>query len=364
MELKTEKEQGKKIYFVIPAPLNISPGQRFRFEHYLEFLEENGFEYTISSFYTPKGWKVLFVPDKMAKKIFLVLKGFGTRLKDMFCIRKYDFVFVFREMTPVGPPVFEYMVRFFFKKKIIYDFDDAIWVPASSEYNKIAFFVKWFSKIGSICKWSYRITPGNEYLGAFASAYNKNIVILPTVVDTQNVHNKIQDQSTTHPVIGWTGTFSTLKYLNIVLPVLQKMQQTIDFTFVVIAVKDPQLPLKNYKFIPWQRNTETEDLLSIHIGVMPLYDDEFSKGKCGFKAIQYMSLGIPAVVSPVGVNTKIVDDGINGFVCKDESEWEKRLTELLQNKSLRERLGVQAQKKIDLSYSVKSTLQTFLSVFS
>jgi glycosyltransferase involved in cell wall biosynthesis len=157
---------------------------------------------------------------------------------------------------------------------------------------------------------SYKVSVGNSFLADYARKYNRNTVIIPTVVNTDTVHGRLQDQSTSKPVIGWTGTFSTLKYLDIILPSLQRLQDKFDFVFIVIANKDPKLPLKNYRFIAWNKETESEDLLKLHIGLMPLYDDDLSRGKCGFKAIQYMALGIPAVVSPVGVNTAIVDNGL------------------------------------------------------
>jgi len=110
----------------------------------------------------------------------------------------------------------------------------------------------------------------------------------------------MRDHNMEKPAIGWTGILTTLKYIKIVLPVLQWQQREIDFTFIVIADINPELPLKDYEFIKWQSDTEINDLLNIHIGLMSLYDGDFEKGNCGFKAIQYMSLGIPVLVSPVG----------------------------------------------------------------
>ncbi|MBK8300798.1 MAG: glycosyltransferase [Chitinophagaceae bacterium] len=144
-------------------------------------------------------------------------------------------------------------------------------------------------------------------------------------MNTETVHNKVQKQESASPAVGWTGSFSTLMYLDIIVPVLRKLQEEIDFTFYVIADKDPGLALKNYKFIPWNKETEAEDLLNFHIGVMPLTDDEITRGKCGFKAIQYMALGMPALVSPVGVNVEIVSHSNDGFICNNLTEWEENL---------------------------------------
>lgn len=357
-------EKKPAIYFVVPSTPGISPGQRFRFEHYLDFLRQNGYKTRISSFYSLNGWKSLYQPGNKFRKIRAVLAGLFRRVADLFRIPFYDYVYLYREAAPIGPPFFEWVIASVLRKKIIYDFDDAIWIPVSSEYNKAASGLRNFGKVEKICRWSYKVSVGNAFLGSFASKYNSKVLLIPTVVDTENGHNRLQDQDTNAPAIGWTGTFSTLPYLNMVLPVLQRLQEKYPFTFYVIADKDPLLALKHYRFIRWSRDNETADLLHFHIGLMPLHDDEISRGKCGFKAIQYMALGIPAVVSPVGVNSIIVKDGVNGFVCDQEAGWEQALETLLRDSGLRQKMGLAARQQIVDHYSVLATRQAFLTLFS
>lgn len=349
---------------MVPAPAGISPAQRFRFEHYLPMLERYGFSYKISSFYTMKSWKQLYQHGKPLKKAYIVLRGFLKRVLDIFRTIPYDYVFIQREAAPIGPPVIEFILRFLFRKKIIYDFDDAIWVPVSSVQNKLAYHLRWFSKVSSICKWSYKVSTGNQFLADYALRFNKNTVVIPTVVNTDQQHNKLRDQSSDDLVVGWTGTFSTLKYLHMLIPAIQQLQQEIDFTFLVIADKDPLLPLKKYRFVKWNKNTEVEDLLVLNIGVMPLHDSEIEKGKCGFKAIQYMSLGIPPVVSPVGMNSMLVTDGQDGFLAEDENEWVQKLKKLLSDKGLRVKFGENARQKIVEQYSVNATSKKFIELFT
>lgn len=353
-----------KILFLAPYPAFESPSQRYRFEHYLDILNEKGISYVYKPFLSKRAWAYFFLPGNFFKKGFAVFAGFMRRWGLMFTIGKYDYVYVHREAAPAGPPVFEWIIARLYRKKLIYDFDDAIWVPVVSQSNRMARFIKWPSKVASVCRMSYKVSAGNDFLAEFAGKYCKNVVVVPTVVDTNKVHNKLQDQNTESPVIGWTGTFSTLKYLDLVLPALQRLQSRYDFSFVVIANKDPELPLKNYRFIPWRKETEIDDLLSMHIGLMPLEDGDIEKGKCGFKAIQYMSLGIPAIVSPVGVNTAIVEDGVNGYVANTAPEWEKAIERLYTDASLRKRLGEAGRKKIEEGYSVSSSTGIFLSLFN
>jgi glycosyltransferase involved in cell wall biosynthesis len=352
-----------RILFLAPYPVNESPSQRYRFEHYLEKLAQQGILFDYKPFLSRSAWKIFFKPGHYLHKTGSLLGGFLRRWILMTRIGKYDYVYIHREAAPVGPPVFEWIIARLYRKKIVYDYDDAIWIPSVSKHNKIALHFKWFSKVASICRMAQTVTTGNKYLADFAATYCKQVVIIPTVVNTQKIPARIQDHQLAEPVVGWTGTLTTLKYLDIVLPVLQRLQEKMDFTFVVISNSDPKLPLKNYRFINWSSAAEVDDLLTMHIGLMPLYNGELEKGKCGFKAIQYMSLGIPALVSPIGVNEEIVDDGVNGFICETEYDWESKISLLLQDSSLRTVLGIAAKKKIEDQYSVKATEQAFLKIF-
>ena len=352
-----------KILFLAPYPAYESPSQRYRFEHYLDKLEAEGITYSYKPFLSKKAWLYFFKPGHYFKKTIAVIAGYLRRWGLMFTLGRYDFVYVHREAAPIGPPVFEWVISRLCRKKMIYDFDDAIWVPVVSQSNRIARFIKWPSKVASICKMSYKVSVGNRFLADFAKRFCKNVIVVPTVVDTEKTHNLMQRQEVNKPVIGWTGTLTTLKYLDLALPAIQKLQDKYEFTFLVIANKDPQLPVKNYKFINWKKESEIEDLLSMHIGLMPLADGDVEKGKCGFKAIQYLSLGIPAVVSPVGANTEVVENGKNGYVADTIDEWTIALEKLFTNEILRKEFGEKGRKKIEMVYSVKVTCPDFLNLF-
>jgi glycosyltransferase involved in cell wall biosynthesis len=354
--------KAKRILFLTPSPLGISPGQRFRFEHYLPLLKEKGIEYKVRPFLSLQGRKQLYTKGNIAGKIIAILGGFLRRSRDMFILHKYDYIYIHRWVTTAGPPIFEWMIAKIFRKKIIYDFDDAIWVNESA-YNKKYLAVKFLGKVAKICKWAHKVSVGNAYLYEFAANYSKDVCIIPTVVDTEKVHNKMQVQNTARVAVGWTGSFSTLLYLDLVVPALQRLQEKLDFDFFVIADKDPKLALKNYRFIEWNAATEVNDLLNFHIGLMPLTDDEITRGKCGFKAIQYMSLGIATIVSPVGVNTTLITDGKDGLYAAGESEWEEKISLLLQDAVLRKELGDAARVKIEAVFSVNATKESFISLF-
>ncbi len=347
----------------MPYPFGEAPSQRFRFEQYLDILQKNGYQYHLSSFLDLDAWNILYKPGHHVSKALKVLGGFVHRTLDLLRMSGYDWVFIHREAAPIGPPIFEWIIAKVLRKKIIYDFDDAIWLPNTSDNNRIAAGLKWHSKVSLTCRWSYKVSCGNAYLADYARQFNNNVIVNPTTIDTDSYHNRIKDQHTPKLTIGWTGTHSTIQYLDAIVPVLQKLEQNYDFVFTVISNSPPSFSLRSLNYIKWSKGAEIDDLLKFNIGVMPLTDDPWSRGKCGFKALQYMSLGIPALVSPVGVNTNIVDDGINGRICHDNNEWEQTIEDLINNKDLKINWGKEARKKIETKYSVLSNSQNFIGLF-
>ena len=353
-----------KVLFIVQAPHGISPSQRFRLELYERTLKEKNIEYSIQPFMDIATREIIYQQDHLFKKVVGVIKGFITRFAGLAAVSKYDFVMVYREASPIGPPVFEWIYTKLLRKKLIFDFDDAIWVPVVSDNNKLKRFIKCSWKIKKICRWCYKVSAGNMFLHDYAIQFNKNVIVNPTCVDTEYSHNVIKPHDSEKVCIGWTGSFSTLVYLNEVLEVLQKLEKKYTFDFIVIADINPALPLRGFKFIKWNKETEITDLLQIDIGIMPLPNSEFERGKCGFKLIQFLSLGIPAVASPIGVNKQIIQQNINGFLCETNEEWYVALEKLLQDKTLRATMGSVGRKKVEKNYSVKSNAENFLSLFT
>jgi glycosyltransferase involved in cell wall biosynthesis len=354
-----------RILFVVPYPPGKAPSQRFRFEQYLDFLPEAGHTYRLAPFLSNATWAILYKPGNTVAKALGIIGGFLRRAALLFTVLGYDYVFIHREASPIGPPAFEWLTAKVLRKKIIYDFDDAIWIPNTSEANRIVAGVKWHHKVDSICRWAYKISCGNVYLRDYARQFNPAAVVNPTTIDTVHLHNRIRDQRAPGPlVIGWTGTHSTLKYIEQIVPVLAELETHYKFEFRVISNHPPTLPLKSLRYQPWRKETEIEDLAGLHIGLMPLEDDPWAKGKCAFKALQYMALGIPALVSPVGMNTEVVQPGINGYVCGSLVEWREALEKLLLDPELRIRLGEAARSTVVERYSVAANRQNFLNLFS
>lgn len=356
-----------KVLFVVPHPPGESPSQRFRFEQYLPLLNDFGIYYSIDPFLTISHSQALSGPGGIGRKMTALICGFGRRFLTVFRALNYDRVFIHREATPIGPPIIEWILAKVFRKEVIFDFDDAIWLTDNKEEPPFISRLKWRSKVGSICQWAKIVSAGNNFLADYASQFNTNVNVIPTVVDTQSRHRPCRRTNSVpgEVVIGWTGSHSTLKYLQLIEHAMRKVESMFPHVrFICIADRPPNMSLSRLEFVRWSEKTEIEDLSRIDIGVMPLPDDDWARGKCGFKIIQYLSLEIASVASPVGVNSDIISHGVNGFLANGALQWIESLQRLIEDPELRLRLGQQGRQTIVTRYSVSSTVDAFVSLFA
>lgn len=352
-----------KILILAPYPLKCAPSQRFRFEHFLTHLPQKGINWDFQSFLSEHGWGLLYKRGHTLAKAWMVAGGFLRRLGILFRIPSYDLIFIHREVSPLGPPVFEFIIAKILRKKIIYDFDDAIWMADQAEEHWLWQLAKCRSKVSKICAWSLKVSAGNAFLAKYALTHCSHVCIIPTVVNTEVHKPAYAQQDKDRLTIGWTGSHSTLFYLDELLPILQDLEQSFSFNFLVIANKNPNLDLKHFLFIKWEEANEISDLSRIDIGVMPLQGSEWAKGKCGFKLIQYMSLGVAAVAAPVGVNSDIIEHNHSGLIASTDEEWYACLAQLLKDEALRRNLGNAGREMIETNYSVRSQASNFLNLF-
>jgi glycosyltransferase involved in cell wall biosynthesis len=352
----------KKLHIIAPYPKGEAPSQRFRFEQYIHFLEQHHFEIRYHSFHTPKSWNRLYQKGRFIQKFLDLNYNFLRRWFLLFQLIGAKHIFMHREMAHLGPPVFEWILVKIMSRKYVYDFDDAIWIPNYSSANARFQKLKCYWKVPYLIKWASKVSAGNDFLAAYAQQFNPRVEVIPTTIDTKNQHTKRVDHGKTPLMIGWTGTHSTMHYLDFVIPILRKLENEFDFTFKVISNKKPDYQLKSLVYQDWKEETEMEDLAEIQIGIMPLVLDAWSEGKCGFKALQYMALGMAGIVSPVGVNTKIIQHGENGFIAETTQEWEDALRLLLENKQLRSELGNRALESIQQKWSVDSWKENYLEL--
>lgn len=354
----------KHIAFFTPYPFDKAPSQRFRFEQYLSFLKENGLEYEMYSFVSASTWKILYLEGNHARKILGVLSGFLNRFIHVLKCISSDYVFVHREMTPIGPPIFEWFVAKVLRKKIIYDFDDAIWLANTSKENMIVAGLKAHSKAAKIAKWSYKSSCGNEFLRQYAEDKGcEQAVFNPTTINLKKQQYKLKSHTQKEVVtLGWTGTHSTMRFLDLIIADVRAIAQIRKVKFLVISNHPPIYEDDFIEYKKWENTSEIDDLLRFDIGLMPLSEDKWSKGKCGFKALQYMSLGIPTLLSPVGVNTDIVTDNQSGLLCTNN--WQENMINLVDHVDERKRIGEKGFEVMKETYSTEANRANFLSLFS
>lgn len=353
----------KKVFILAPYPKGEAPSQRFRFEQYLDDLNDGSLSIEIHPFLSQKTWSKLYLEGSFFSKAFGILGSFWRRFLLLFKLISADYIFIHREASMIGPPLFEWLISKVLRKKYIFDFDDAIWLPNYSQTNAKFHRLKAYWKTKWIIKWAGNVTAGNEYLKNYAAQYNKNAQIIPTTIDLLNVHNVKTDYTATPINIGWTGTHTTMHYLDELVPVIEELEKEFQFTFTVISNQAPDFNLKSLRFVKWNKETEIEDLSKLSIGVMPLIDNQWAEGKCGFKGLQYMALGIPAILSPVGVNKNIIENGKNGFLCATPEEWKNQLISLIKSEELRKKIGSEGFKTVHERYSVQANLPKYQKLF-
>jgi glycosyltransferase involved in cell wall biosynthesis len=328
----------------------------------LPALQRRGVHIHFQSFWTTAAWRILYTPGARGQKAFFLVIGFIRRLLFLPQVLRSHIVFIHREASPLGPPVFEWCIARLLRKPLIFDFDDAIWLANTSEVNRAIARWKYHRKTENICRWSTKISCGNTWLAGYARQYNAQVEVIPTTIDT-DYHKRASKRDSRPLCIGWTGTHSTDRYLQLIVPAIQYLQQKHDLRFIVISNQPPDLPV-DFEYMAWHAEREIEQLSTLDIGLMPLHHSEWELGKCGFKALQYMAMGIPVVASPVGANSQIVHDGVNGYLCRSTQEWQTAIAMLLNNAALRRSMGEAGRKKVVENYSVEANVAKYFSLFA
>jgi len=351
-----------RVLALVPGLYDISPSQRYRIEQWEPLLRERGVEITYEPFECPELNLLLYQQGKLARKMMLVTQGFGRRFSAVKKAKEFDLVYILREAALLGPPVFERMVH---KTgvPIVFDFDDAIFVSYRSPTNGYLSYLKFASKTKTICQLASHVMAGNTYLADYARQVNDRVTVIPTTIDTQRYKVPPPRTSTGPLVIGWTGSHSTVQHLDTLRGALRKLAAQEKFRLRVIGTPVYDCPPIDVEAMRWRARTEVDDLSPIDIGVMPLPDDRWSKGKCGAKALQFMGMGIPTVCSPVGVNSEIIQDGENGFLASTEDEWIDKLSRLLRSAELRRQLGQAGRTTVERKYSAISQAPRVYEIF-
>lgn len=354
----------KKILFIASHRKDRAPNQRFRFEQYFDFLEENGFKCELSFLLNEDDDKLIYSRGNFIGKARLILKNIRHRMHDLKKINDYDIIFIVRDALMIRSTYFEKQFARA-RGKIVYDFDDAIWINDTSDANKFFSWLKNPTKINETIKNADLVFAGNEYLKQYALQFNDSVIIVPTTINTEEYKPIPHEQKSSPITIGWSGSLTTIKHFKYALPFLTELKKEYGDKLRIKVIGDSSYRNDELSIqgIAWSKKNELADLSEIDIGIMPLPDDAWAKGKCGLKGLQYMSLAIPTVMSPVGVNSEIIKDGINGLLAATTEEWILKIKMLIENPQLRMKLGNAARETVLKHYSVEANKHLYLESF-
>ncbi len=337
---------------------NLAASARQRFQLYEDALKEQGFILVHKPLFSNSYLKKLFSRQKINPLV--VIFAYIKRFFVILYAGKYDRVWLQYESFPYLPAFTEKLLPSF-NKHIVCDYDDAIFHKYDDWGN---FLIKKIlgKKLDTVISNAQFVICGNEYIETWARRLSSNTIIIPTVVSCQRYEKIIKKES---PLInlGWIGSPATWCYVEPYLDLIEKLTKEYNFKFLAIG-SGITLDSGTFTFRDWSEDSEISDLSEIDIGIMPLPNDKWANGKCGYKIIQYMASSIPVVASPVGVNSKLISHNENGFLASTNDDWKNYIIKLVKNVELRKSIGVAAKKNIQTFYSLESQHKRVTSIFN
>ncbi len=292
-----------------------------------------------------------------------IAAGLGRRVGDVLRLGRYDVVFVQREAALVGPPVVEYLAQR--RLPLVLDLDDATYLDRPSDvFGRLAGAVKWRGKTNHLIRWARHVVCGNPGIAAHIARFDVPTTVIPTMVDVTRAVPR-----TARPpgelVLGWIGSHSTFPYFRTLLPVLRRLAEVHRFRLRLVGAGTTEPPLDGLAvdMQPWRLDRELADLQSFDVAVYPIVAEAWAEGKSGFKAIQYLSCGIPYVASPVGVVAQIGVPGATHLEARTEDEWFAALSSLLTNARARLEMGQRGRAYAVEHYSIPRAAALLAQVF-
>lgn len=323
------------------------PSSRYRVVQFLPFLAARGIAWDLHSLHDEH-----YLRDRYAGRgtspLYLARRVMD-RARVLVHAGRYDVVFIQKEMFPHALDVPEWWLARSHVRTIV-DLDDAIhlFYEGASGFKRAL-----RNKIPRVLERASLVLAGNRYLEAYARQFTDRVQFFPTVVDTARVVAAPAHGAAT-PVVGWIGTPETVRYLHALVPSLEDVAGNVPISLLVVGAQAPAVRGADVHAKPWSEGEEVADLHRMDIGVMPLSDDAWSRGKCSLKLLQYMSAGVAAISSPRGSAPEIVEPGHTGFLADTPAEWRARLLELATSPELRRAMAARARRRVEADYSLST----------
>ena len=325
---------------------------------YIPYLEDHGFRITVSALLTDTYLKSYY---ETAKKSFgEIVKSYLVRIAQLVKTGGYDLIWIEKELLPFLPSWGESLLRLLGKPYVV-DYDDAVFHNYDLHSNRAIRFLLG-RKIDTVMRQAAMVIVGNDYLADRARRAGANRVeYLPSVIDLDR-YQVISPQEKGVFTIGWIGSPSATYYLKIVEPAFSEICKGGNTCVVLVGAGSTDLMAVPFEVRPWSEDTEVVDIQKFDVGIMPLPDTPWERGKCGFKLIQYMACGLPVVASPIGVNISIVEHGVNGFLADTTDEWARALNTLRDKPELRLKMGRAGRAKVEAEYCLQVTAPRMLEL--
>jgi glycosyltransferase involved in cell wall biosynthesis len=329
---------------------------------YIEALKEAGIESDVCPFLGDEYVRRLHSGCPVS--IAAVLRAYIDRLRVLLRTRGYDLLWIEKEALPWLPPWLELALVKMAGTTIVADYDDAVFHAYDQHRNRLVRRLLG-SKIDRVMSAADLVIAGNSYLGGRAKAAGaRAIAEIPTVVDLR-LYPAGRTQSCRHEpfTIGWIGSSLTSSYLERLRPPLAELASRLPLRVILVGAARGTLDGFPVEHVAWSPETEAAALTRFDVGVMPLPDMPWERGKCGYKLIQYMASSLPVVTSPVGANREIVVPGETGFLSETDAEWVSSLFRLAQNGELRRRMGAAGRRRVEANYCLTVTAPTLIGLF-
>lgn len=331
---------------ILPRYSPLGASSRLRMYQYVPSLQAAGIEVQISPLLDDDYLRGLY---RGRTPLVPVLRGYGRRWQALHDVRNFDAVWVEKEAWPWLPLWLESRLLNS-PSRLVLDYDDAVFHRYDFHSNPLVRSALG-PKLDGLMQRADLVTAGNEYLAERArSAGCRNVQWLPTVIDLERYPASQARDHVGPVVVGWIGSPSTAGYLRAVSDALAPLQAAGMVRCVAIGARPEQVHGTPFEARPWQEQTEVAQLQGFDIGIMPLPDAPWERGKCGYKLIQYMACSLPVVASPVGVNTAIVRPGENGWLADTPEQWAEAIRRLADDGGLRHRMGAAGRRQVEETY--------------
>jgi L-malate glycosyltransferase len=351
-----------RVLVMTPYPYGTVAGPRSSFELWERVLADAGITLDYSVFETDRLHGIMNEPGHHAEKAIEMVKGYRRQLRRLSRLSDFDAVLINREAVLIGPEVVERLAAR--RKPLIYHLDDPLYIPYRSPANGALSYLKFFGKVGRLCGISKTVIANSPSNVEFARRHSSNVWAIPSVVDAELYDGwKPHSSSDGKVAVGWTGSATTVGNLQVIRDPLETISRRDDVQLRFIGGEDFNLPGVRYEAKRWNADTEVDDLRQFDVGLVPLPLTDWTPHKFYLKLVQYMSLGIPAVASPLGSNPIVIQDGENGFLARDGADWVRLLERLIEDDDLRERLGKRAAEDAHRKYTLQANADKIVAAF-